>query len=253
MSSSSLRFCICSIAICLVGYSYAETTTVAVATNFYPTAKTLNKQFSASFPAYKAVLVAGSTGQLFAQISMGAPFDVFLAADTRRVDLAIENKLAVAETRFTYAVGRLALVCRLGTLPSNCNLASIADLKEKRLVIANPDLAPYGSAAVSLLRSLDVVEDADISLVRTENVSQALSLVLTGNAQAGLVAYPLAIHAQHPQNLTYAIPSKLHLPIKQDAVLLRRGTENLAAIAFMEFMQKPETVAAIANSGYSSQ
>ncbi len=220
---------------------------VAVAANFRIAATEIGKQFTKT-TGHKAIFSFGPTGQLYAQISQGAPFDVFLAADQARPKRAVENGLAVAGSRFTYAVGRLALFSldkKQIEGPATLKNASIT-----RIAIANPDLAPYGAAAVEVMKMLGVYARNKAKIVRGISVAQAYQFVHTGNAEIGFVA--LSQIVGHRRGSRWIVPAKLHSPIAQDAVLLKRGADNQAARAFLRFLKGVKARAIKMKYGYGA-
>ena len=217
---------------------------VAVAANFVRPAERIVGDF-AEVHGGDVALVAGSTGKLYAQIRNGAPFDVFLAADQRRPALLENEGLALAGSRFTYAVGRLALWSGREGVEVNADTLRRGDYR--KLAIANPELAPYGQAAREVLVRLGALELAQRRLVTAESVGQAFALVATGNADLGLVAAPQAQRAG--QGNLWLIPESLHEPIRQDAVLLARASDNTIAAAFVAFL-RTDARAVITSLGY---
>ena len=205
---------------------------VAVAANFVRPAERLAADF-ADLHGSDVALVAGSTGKLYAQIRHGAPFDVFLAADQRRPALLEDEGLALAGSRFTYAVGRLALWSGHDGLQLHADTMRLGEYR--KLAIANPELAPYGQAAREVLSRLGSLDRAQGRLVTAESVGQAFALVATGNADLGLVAAAQAQHAG--RGSLWLIPAALHEPIRQDAVMLARARDNAAAAAFLGFLR----------------
>lgn len=228
---------------------------VAVAANFLATARTLVAAFerdlaqqAPSRERFRVVLSSGATGQLYAQITQGAPFDVFLAADQARPARLVANRLALAGSRFTYALGRLALVSNAHPLGSPAEL--LRGGAWQRLAIANPTTAPYGEAALETLAHLGVAPRAD-RIVRGQNIAQAFQMFAAGAADLALVAAPMATGRHRPQHV-WLVPPSHHAPIAQDAVLLVRGRDNADARAFLAFLQSPEARAMIADAGYTA-
>ena len=159
---------------------------IATASNFRHAALEIAQAFNQA-SGHQATLIFGATGKHYAQITHGAPFDVFLAADRNRPERLESEGSAIAGSRFTYAVGRLALWS-----PGNKNTADGEILREggfRRLAIANPDLAPYGLAAKETLLNLGLWESLTGKLVRGENIAQAFQFTYSGNADLGLVAH----------------------------------------------------------------
>ncbi len=221
----------------------AETVNVAVAANFTAVAEELAALFEAE-AGHELVLSFGATGQLYAQISQAAPFDVFLAADTERPEKAIAEGLAVAESFFVYAEGRLALYGP-GRDLGDGEAALRGDFE--KLAIADPDAAPYGLAAVETLNALGLYDAIAAKLVTGANISQTLQFVESGNAELGFVAASQVLG----KGDIWLVPATLHAPIAQGAVLLHQGADNPAALAFLDFLQSDAAVAVIEAAGYS--
>ena len=221
---------------------------VAVASNFSGTAAKIVSVFSLQ-SGYQVILIPGSTGKHYAQILHGAPFDVFLAADRRRPQLLDENGLAVAGSRFTYAVGQLAFWAPETDFGIDSDVSSdklalvtvrthLLDSNYRFLAIANPALAPYGRAARESLEKMGLWEKLSKRMVRGENISQAYHFVSSGNAQIGLVAYSQLLGRQNKHALDYILlPQDSYSPIEQQAILIQ---DSPAASAFMNFLKSPE-------------
>ena len=219
----------------------------AVAANFSLAARDIGAAFERA-TGHKAVFSFGATGQLFAQIAQAAPHEVFLAADREHPRKAVEDGYAVPGTRFTYAVGRLALYSREPGL--RLGAATLRDRSFDRLAIANPATAPYGAAAVQALRALGVHERLAPRLVRGIDVGQAFRFAATGNAEFGLVA--LSQVSRGVAGSHWVVPAGLHAAIAQDAVLLRQGLGDAAARAFLDFLRGPEARAIKEAHGYGA-
>jgi molybdate transport system substrate-binding protein len=229
----------------------AETVTVAVATNFSATLDALALEFQAE-TGHTIIAVSGSTGQLYAQISNRAPYDVFLAADQARPTRLAATPFAVDGTQFTYANGALALwSTRFEITPqTGANLLQSGDYRS--LAIANPALAPYGLAAQASLESLALTQSVQDQIVRGENIGQTYLLIATGNADLGLVALSqLVTNAQIAPDSWWQIPATHHAPIRQDAILLQHGADNPAATAFLTFLISDTARGIIAAHGYT--
>jgi len=220
---------------------------IAVASNFTAAANEIAALFEAG-TGHTAILSFGSTGQLYAQISQVAPFDVFLAADRERPRLAVENGLAVSDTSFTYANGKLVLFSRETDRISG--EATLRDGDFARLAIANPITAPYGAAAMEVLAALGLADTLEPKLVRGNNITQVYQFVETGNAELGFVA--LSQLKTTSAGSRWIVPETLHTPIAQDAVLLEHGADNAAARSFLEFLGSPEAAAVIQSHGYGT-
>ncbi len=226
--------------------AHAAEATVAVAANFTAPARTIGEQF-AKATGHAVVFSFGATGQLYAQISQGAPFDVFLAADAARPARAIEEGLAVPGPRFTYATGRLVLY---SADPARVRGAETLRGDFRRLAIANPATAPYGAAALETIDSLGVRAQVEGKIVQGANIAQTYQFVATGNADLGFVALTQVI--DRPGGAHWLVPETLHRPIAQDAVLLSHGDDNPAARAFLDYLRGPQARATIEKFGYGA-
>ena len=223
----------------------AEEARVAVAANFTAAAEAIAAEFLA-LSGHALVLSFGSSGQLYAQIVQGAPYDVFLSADAERPAMALAEGYGVEGSRFTYARGRLVLWSADPALVTGPDTLEAGGFD--RLAIANPQTAPYGAAAVEAMRRLGVYGAMRDRIVAGNSVAQTHQFVQTGNAALGFVA--LAQVAGHGEGSRWIVPETLHAPIRQDAVLLREGAENPAARAFLDFLRGPQARAIIEAFGY---
>lgn len=222
-------------------------TTIAVASNFAATAKEVVKSFAAK-TGHRAVLAFGSTGKLYAQIANGAPFDAFLAADRSRPQRAEAEGLAVAGSRFTYATGRLVLYSADATRVDGAGKVLFSPRIFRKLAVANPKTAPYGAAAREVLDKLGVYENVKARIVQGDNVQQTYQFVATRNAELGFIAYSLV--KDTGQGSIWMVPDSLYAPVRQDAVLLKKGEGNEAARAFIRFLQSTDARAIIERHGY---
>jgi len=228
------------------GRSQAAQTHVAVAANFTEPAREIADLFRQK-TGHEAVLIFGASGAFFTQITHHAPFEVFLSADEERPRLAVEQGFAVPESRFTYAIGKLVLWSRV--LDVTDGKAALSGGKFSRLAIANPNSAPYGAAAVETMKALGVFDALKGKLVRGSSISQAFQFVDSRNAELGFVA--LAQLHGVTGGTHWLVPENLHSPIRQDAVLLKRGANDEASKAFLAFLKGPEARAIIESFGYT--
>lgn len=234
------------LALCLVSGVNAEQATVAVAANFAWPMGDLETVFEED-GIHELTVVHGSTGQLFAQIMNGAPYDVFLAADRERPRRLAEA--GIGNAPFAYALGRLALWTREPRFIDGLTVNVLASGDFRRLAIANPGLAPYGVAARETLQTLGLWEPLQAKIVLGENVAQAFTMAETRNAEFGLVA--LSISVSYPGDAAYVmVPTEYHGPIRQDAILLNRGRDNSASLAFIDFLQGIDARLIIAGAGF---
>lgn len=230
--------------------SGAETALIAVASNFSEVAESLVRDFE-NLSEHEIEISAASTGKHYAQINNGAPYDAFLAADQASPRRLEESAVAVAGTRFVYAIGKLTLWSPDEKLIGDDGIAVLEKQDFHALAIANPALAPYGIAARETLLSLGLWNALEHKIVMGENVGQAFAFAATGNAELGLVALASVISKRNAQTGSrWAVPSELHAPIRQDAVLLEHGSGNAAAVAFLAYLQSDEARLTIESFGY---
>jgi molybdate transport system substrate-binding protein len=226
----------------------AETATIAVAANFLAPLETLATLFEHE-TGHELVLVSGSTGQLYAQIVNGAPFDVLLSADEEHASRLVADGRADATTQFTYAIGRLVLFTRARAKFAPLDLKTLGRADFRWLAIANPELAPYGLAAQQTLTALRLWEPLQPRIVRGQSVAQTFAMAETGNAELAFVALSQAL-AYEGDAAYFEIAPELHAPLRQDAVLLTRAEDNAAARAFVAWLRGHLAAEVIAGFGY---
>jgi molybdate transport system substrate-binding protein len=196
---------------------------------------------------HTAVLSFGSSGQFYAQMARGAPFEVFLSADADRPKKAEQDGLGVTGTRFTYAIGRLVLYSKTPGLVDGAG-AVLKGGEFNKISIADPTAAPYGVAAVQTMQKLGVYAALKPKVVMGASITQAYQFVDTGAAELGFVAYSQVINVAGGSR--WLVPSADHAPIDQQAVLLYTGQNNPAARAFLTFLKRPAAVTIIKKFGY---
>ena len=223
----------------------AAETQVAVAANFSEPAREIAAGFEKA-TGHKAVLSFGASGAFFTQIAQGAPFEVLLSADAERPIQAEKAGLAVPGTRFTYAIGRLVLY---SATPSLVDGGSVLKTRQfDKIAIADPTTAPYGAAAIETMRKLGVYQAVRSRIVTSKSIGQAYLFTSTGAAELGFVALSQVIHA--PGGSRWIVPARLHTPIDQQAVLLRTGSKNPAARAFVKYLKSRAAQTIIRRFGY---
>lgn len=229
-----------------------EQLTVAVASNFRAPMRQLVTEFEQS-SNHQLRIVVGSSGKLFAQIVHGAPYDLLFSADQKGPRLLAQQGLADADTQFSYAIGGLVL---WSTDPQRVDDQGrvLIEGNFKRLAIANPQIAPYGVAALQLLERLGVYDQVASRLVLGANIAQTYQFICSGNADIGLVAKSqLFLHQRENSAIVssfWMIPDHLYEPIRQDAITLNRALKNAAAMEFMEFINSDQARSMIAGFGY---
>lgn len=221
---------------------------VAVAANFRAPMAELASAYQAR-TGHTLSVSAGSTGQLFAQIANGAPFDVFLSADQARPERLGELGLATAESRFTYAEGQLFLLLQDDGLLSPGNSSPTLGTA-KRISLANPKTAPYGAAAMQVLQHLDFPNGPPL-IAEAQSISGVNAAMTAGAVDAGFAAFSSVATlppAQQPPG--WLVPRTLHDPIRQDAILLNRGADNPAATGFLDWLRTEDAREIIRRYGY---
>lgn len=230
--------------------TFAGEVQIAVAANFSVPIKKIAADFEKD-TGHKTVIATGATGKFYAQIANGAPFEVFLSADDETPAKLEKEGLGVAGSRFTYAIGRLALWSSKPGLVDDKGEILKKDSFGK-LALANPKTAPYGAAAVEVMQKLGVFQTLQPRFVQGENIAQTQQFIASGNAELGFVAL-----SQVWQDGKLAMPGSIwivpladHAPIKQDAVLLSRGRDNAAAQAFLKYLKTDKAKSIIKTFGY---
>ena len=237
-------------AVCAIAFSVAQPVSaaeinVAVAANFTEAAKEISAAFEKK-TGDKVLLSFGSSGQFYTQITQAAPFQVFLSADQSTPKKLVDDGLAVGDSLFTYAIGKLVL------FSANADLVkgeqTLRDGQFNKIAIANPTTAPYGAAGVEVMKALGVYDKLTSKIVQGSNIAQTFQFVDTGNAELGFVALSQVI--ERPGGSRWIVAQNLYAPIKQDAVVLKTGADNEAARAFAAFLKGPDALKVIEKFGY---
>lgn len=232
------------------GSTLADEVKVAVAANFTAPMQAIAPGFEKA-TGHKLVAAFGATGQLYAQIRNGAPFEVFLAADDSTPGKLESEGLTVEGSRFTYAIGGLVLWSAAADYLDG-SAAALKAGQFKHLSIANPKAAPYGLAATQVLDKLGLSEALRGKLVEGQNITQAHQFVSSGNAELGFVALSQVYKdGKISSGSAWIVPGDMYEPIKQDAVILKPGANNPAASALVDYLKGPEAARIIESFGYT--
>ncbi len=246
---NSLHITIAALALIVSTLTSAAEVKVAVAANFAQTLKEISTVFEKD-TGHKLAITQGSTGKLYAQISQGAPFEVFLSADDETPEKLITEGKAITGTRFTYAIGRLALWSPKPDLVDEGGQVLKTD-KFRYLAIANARVAPYGRAAVQVMQKLGVLASIEPRVVQGESITQTFQFVSTGNAQLGFVALSqINENGKIKSGSAWIVPENMHEQLRQDAVLLNPGKDSAGASAFLNFLKSDKAKKIIAAHGY---
>ncbi|MBB3949301.1 molybdate ABC transporter substrate-binding protein [Aureimonas jatrophae] len=232
-------------ALVLPAAAEAASVNVVVAANFTDAAKEIAGAFQAD-TKHEAVLSFGATGAIYTQITQGAPYEVFLAADDQRPKKAVDEGYGVAGTVSTYAIGQLVLYSKEPNLVSS--EATLRSAAFETIAIANPEAAPYGAAAVETMRKLGVYDRLQPKIVQGTSIAQAYQFVETGSAALGFVALGQVVNESGGSR--WDVPQEFYKPIRQDVVLLKTGENNEAARAFVEYLKGPRALEIIRKYGY---
>ena len=237
------------LAVFAIGAAQADEVQVAVAANFTAPIQAIAADFEKD-TGHKLVAAYGATGQFYTQIKNGAPFEVFLSADDTTPEKLEREGDTVKGSRFTYAVGTLALwSAKDGYVDTKGEVLKKSEYQH--LSIANPKTAPYGLAATQVLEKLKLTEATKTKIVEGQNITQAYQFVSTGNAELGFVALSqIYKEGKVTSGSAWIVPASLHDPIKQDAVILSKGKDNAAAKALVEYLKGPKAAAVIKSYGY---
>lgn len=229
--------------------AWAAQVNAAVAANFTAPMRIIAQDFERE-TGHKVVLSLGATGQFYAQILNGAPFDVLLSADDETpLKLEAEGH-AVKGSRFTYAIGRLVLWSKKpGWVDAQGQVLKTG--RFDKIAMANPKLAPYGQAAKQTLERLGLREQILPKVVEGSNITQAFQFVASENAALGFVALSQVFeNGRIKEGSGWIVPNTMHEPIKQDAVQLIKGKDNAAATALLAFLKTDKAKAVMRAFGY---
>ncbi|MDU8457153.1 molybdate ABC transporter substrate-binding protein [Pseudomonas syringae group sp. J254-4] len=244
-----LKFSALAFAVSATANAFADEVQVAVAANFTAPIQAIAADFEKD-TGHKLVAAFGATGQFYTQIKNGAPFEVFLSADDTTPAKLEQEGDTVKGSRFTYAVGTLALwSAKDGYVDSKGEV--LKTNQYQHLSIANPKAAPYGLAATQVLSKLGLTDATKAKIVEGQSITQAYQFVSTGNAELGFVALSqIYKDGKLTSGSAWIVPDALHDPIKQDAVILNKGKDNAAAKALVEYLKGPKAAAIIKSFGY---
>lgn len=233
--------------------SQPATVAIAAASDLVFCLPALHAQFAKVEPRVALRVTTGSSGNFFAQITHGAPYDVFLSADLSYPRALIAAGAAEEKSLVLYGVGRLVFWTKRPDLDPATDLATlIRSPLLKKLALANPAHAPYGRAAREALNSLGVWSLAEPKLVLGDNIAQTAQFVETGHADAGIIALSLVLGApaSRESGRWTEIPATLHQPLEQGAVLTTRGAANPAAARYLAFLRTREARAVFERFGF---
>ncbi len=225
--------------------------TIAAAADLAYCMEDLNAEFRRQHPEVELKTTTGASGNFFAQIKAGAPFDVFLSADLNYPRELVKAGLAVESSLLMYAVGHVALWTTREGVEVSGGLAVLKSEAFRKIAIANPEVAPYGRAAKAALQSAGVWEAVQERLVFGENIAQTAQFVQTGNVDAGIVSLSLLKSPKMAGVGRYfEIPEALHPRLEQGGVVTRHGEGKPLAAAYLAFLNSPGARAVFDRYGF---
>ncbi len=231
---------------------HAQSLHIAAASDLQFALNDLASQYEKQSGA-KIAVTFGSSGNFFAQIENGAPFDLFFSADISYPQKLIEAGLAEPDSRYTYAFGRIVLWVPSDSPlnPSQMQWNTLLDARIQKIAIANPEHAPYGRAAVAALQKAGLYEQVKPKLVYGENISQAAQFVQSGSAQGGILAMSLTFSPAMKSGKTWEIPREWYPPMEQAVVLLKASPNKPAANTFLAFLRTEPARAIFRRYGFT--
>ncbi len=233
--------------------AFAAEVTVAAAADLNFALKDLAAGFEKA-TGNRVLLSLGSSGNFFAQIENGAPFDVFFSADVDYPRRLAAAGYADPATLYVYALGKLVLWSPRGGIEvQRLGMDALLAPGVERIAIANPEHAPYGRAALAALKHAGVYQRVRSKLVLGENVSQAAQFVDSGNAQAGIVALAIALAPSLKDRGQYwEIPQAWYPPLEQAAVITKNTRGRTTAEAFLRYVRSPAGQAILRAYGFAA-
>lgn len=236
----------------LAQVSNAGEVSAAVAANFTAPAQQIAELFQKE-TGHTVKFSFGSSGKFYSQIQNGAPFDVFLAADEKNPKLLEQEGLAVKDSRFVYALGKLVLWSAKPGFVDDKG-AVLGKGSYEKIAYADPKLAPYGLAAQEAMQKMKLWDKVQGKLVTGESITQTYQFAASGNAELAFIALAqITRDGKQSEGSYWLVPGDMYNPIKQSAVQLSAAKDPAAAKAFMAFLKSEKALAIIRSFGYGLQ
>ena len=250
MQATIISRTVITLALLLFGQaSWSATVLVAVAANFSKPMTEIVSQFEKA-TGHSAKLSFGSSGKFVSQLENGGPFEVLLSADEKGPEKLEQAGLTVPNSRFVYALGKLVLWSATPNFVDDKGKILMTS-NFKHLALADPKVAPYGAAAIDVLKKMKLLEKLQPLFVQGENIAQTYQFISTANAELGFLALSQVIeNGKIVGGSSWIIPDNLHAPIRQGAVLMKIGAENPAARALIDYLKSIPALAIIKKHGY---
>ena len=247
-----LLLCVMLVLLCRPAIALADDIAVAAASDLQFAIKELIVEYEKQ-TGHHVKLSLGSSGNFFAQLQQGAPFDLYFSADIGYPKKLEEAGLTVPGSLYRYAVGRVVLWAPKGSpLEVSKGLTVLRDAAVRKIAIANPKHAPYGRAAVAAMEQSQVYAEVKDRLVLGENISQAAQFIESGACDVGIIALSLAMAPVMKSAGSYwLIPAEAHPPLEQGAVIMKQSKQQDAARHFLQFMQSPQGQEVMTRYGFT--
>jgi molybdate transport system substrate-binding protein len=215
---------------------HAQTVKIAAAANLRYILDEIKVKYAVSHPKVNVVITLGSSGSLFQQISNGADYDIFMAADKSFPDKLKAQGMGTGEVK-TYAYGKLVIWSN--TVDVSKGIELVTDNSVKKIAIAKPEVAPYGARAIECLKYYNLFDKVKDKIVYADNISQAAQFAQTGNAEIGFLALALALSPEMKGKYIEMDP-KSYKPVEQSMVLVKNWKSNPEGAKFMKFVLSAE-------------
>lgn len=240
------------LSILLTGLCAAQEITVAAAADLQFAMQDIAARFHKE-TGNSVRLIYGSSGNFFQQLQNGAPFDMFFSANLDYPRKLQADALVEPDSYYQYAIGKIVIWVRNDSkLDVSSGLRSLLDPSIQKIAIANPQHAPYGQAAVAAMKKENIYEKVSGKFVLGENISQTASFVVSGSAEAGIVALSLALSPNMKDKGRYAeIATADYPPIEQACVILKSSKQKDVAKAFLNFVKTPAVSELFRNYGFA--
>jgi molybdate transport system substrate-binding protein len=229
---------LCLFVVTSVNLADAEEITIAAASNLNFAFREIATEYEKA-SGNQVRMTFGSSGNFYAQIQNGAPFDLFFSADLEYPQKLEEAGLTVPGSLYQYAIGRIVLwTGHESRIDVTKGIGALREPTVKKVAIANPKHAPYGRAAVAAMEYFKVYDQVKDKLVLGENISQAAQFIESGACDIGIIALSLAVTpAMKSKGMYWEIPAEGHLPLEQGVVILKSSKQQESAKQFIAYLK----------------
>ncbi len=232
----------------LISASYSQKVRIATAANMRFAMEEILAEYKKDNPGVDIEVIFGSSGNFYAQIVNGAPFDIFFSADLFYPQKLNQEGYTLGDMS-VYAIGRLVLWSSSVDVSSGVQVLN--DYPRARVALANPELAPYGQRAAEALKYYGMYDKVKSQFILAENISQAAQFCLSGNAQFGFIALSLALSpTMRSVGNYYIVNDDVHGSLEQAYVFLKRAKDNSFAQAFAKYVSSPQAIEIFERYGY---